>query len=444
MLALIALFLLIGGIIAVTSNSDTFSPAKFLLAFYVIFHVGAVYDPPQPIVLGLIAIPLALGLLLVVNEAVATQYKPATTELIKPVRGAARTDYTVPLVLWLMTMPALLSQLYMIRELGGLDGYIASVNTRVADWSGFGWARVLILTTTPLNVAFFAVGLLKKRDVIWWGIFALHFAFVLLIGLLSGSRSGLLNIFALLLLCFHYQRRNVRLLPAFLMVLALVGASSVLGVARSGFKLNNGELTTGYATSAESFSFNSFFYGIEPLSLIAAMPKLDLAHGSTFLSLLTNSIPRSIYPDKPDTGGVFLTKHYAGNAWEGYSNLTPTFLGEWIINFGWVVGIIGFFLSYGLLLHSMGRWYVRLLRNPDRPRDLKFALDLAIYVHVLWMTVGLMPGELTNVVLGHVLTQLLPLLALRFVLLYVERQKGGGTRSATPFPGSMTSSFTRQ
>ncbi|MGX7927483.1 O-antigen polymerase [Tsuneonella sp. HG094] len=426
--------------IAVTSNADTFSPAKFLLAFFVLFHVGALFDPPSQFVLALMLVPLSLIFLVTFTEASAVQYRP----LDRPRWTQARNTSVITVAIWVLSSPAILSQMAMIYEFGGLAGYVNSVNTRVADWSGFGWARTLIATLTVFNIVYFAIGLHRRQTAGWWSAYAVHLAIVLALGLLSGSRSGLLNVFALMIVCFHYLKRPIRMPVAAGMVVLLSLAASVLGVARNGFKLDDGQLSTGLSNSTESFSLNAFSYGIEPLTLIDESPRLVLAHGSTFVSLVTNMIPRSIYPGKPDTGGVWLTKYYAGDAWEGLSNLTPTFLGEWIINFGWLAGIVGFAVTYGLMCFLIMRWYVRLFRERTRKADSLFAIDVVIYVHTLWTLVGLMPGELTNVVLGYALTQLLPLLVLRmFVKAMLSRdarrgpgfQGRSGSGSFGPGPG---------
>lgn len=431
MLFILCLFVLLTGMMAVTSNRDTFSPTKVLLAFFILFHVGAVVDPPETMVLVLMLAPLALIFVLGFSEASQVQYRPLTRPVVSKSEASAGLAATV----WICSSPAVLAQLVMIYKFGGLVGYFNSLGSRVEDWSGFGWARTLIGTLNVLNVAYFAIGLRAKRRAAWWGVYAIHFGIVMVLGLLSGSRSGLLNIFAITLISFHYLRRPVPIGAAAGMMVVLSVAASVLGTARNGFKIDNGEVTTGLSNSSQSFSMNAFFYGVDPLKLIVEAPNLVLAHGTTFLSLFTNPIPRSFYPGKPDTGGVFLTKYYAGDAWMGLSNLTPTFLGEWIINFGWLAGITGFFFSYGAICFLVLRWYVRLLRDQQRPRDLVFTIDVVLYVHVLWTLVGLMPGELTNVVLGATLTQIIPLLALRFMVKWVvardERRNLGRLNAAT-------------
>lgn len=421
MLFILILFLVIAVMIAVSTNDDTFSPAKFYLVFFALFHAGAVTGDVETAVLFLMALPLFIGLILTVSEGSAIQSAAPLPRALPQDRGESE-GLRYAAVIWILSVPGVFAQLYMIAELGGLAGYINSLGSRVVDWQGYGWARTLSFFLSPLNVAYLAIGLARRRNARWWLLFALHLMLVLQIGFLSGSRSGMLNIVALLVITFHYVRRSVPMVAAGGLVAVLIASSSLLGVARQGLRLNDGQLTSGLSNTTETFNFASFNYGVDPLERIVAMPDLILAHGSTFLSLFTNFIPRTLYPEKPDTGGVFFTIEYAGNAWEGFSNLTPTFMGEWIINFGWLPGILGFVFVYTAIILFVLRLYRRVIRAPRRSSDIRYALDVALYVHLLWASVGLMIGEVTNVVLGFVLNQLAPLLVLRFIILAMEQR----------------------
>ena len=414
MLFILAVLLVLGSFFAISSNRDIFSPAKFLLLFFFLFHVGAFFDPPDTQVLSLVLIVLFVVLIMILVEGVQTQYyPPPQAPIVNPEVARTERRIIVP-VIWAITIPGILAQLFIIVQFGGIEGYVASINTRVQDWRGLGWARTLIAMLPALNAVYFAFLLRGRARARTWGIFALHLSLVLFVGLLSGSRSGLLNIIAILCIVFHYQKRPFSIPLAAGVMSSLVLLASVLGVARNGLRYVDGEIQTGLTNSTQAMSLNAFSYGIEPLELIVESPRLVLAHGTTFLSLLTNAIPRAFYPGKPDTGGVFLTKEYAGNSWLGFSNLTPTFLGEWIINFGWLLGILGFFLTFGAATLLIVNWYKRLVRDQSRPRDALYVIDFVIYIHVLWTIMAVMTGELTSVVLGHVLTQLIPLLSIRF------------------------------
>lgn len=101
MLFVIVLFVLICGILAVSLNGDTFSPGKLYLAFYMLFHAGAVVDPPSSEVLYLMAIPLAVGLGVIFYEGVRVQYLPSIQQLVRP-EPSAGAPLATPLFFWVL------------------------------------------------------------------------------------------------------------------------------------------------------------------------------------------------------------------------------------------------------------------------------------------------------------------------------------------------------
>jgi hypothetical protein len=163
-------------------------------------------------------------------------------------------------------------------------------------------------------------------------------------------------------------------------------------------------------------------YGVLPLKILLYASDLQLAHGSTLISVLTNPIPRNFWPEKPDTGGVFFTKVYTGDAWDGASNLTPTFLGEGVINFGWLGGLLFFVVASLLLMWCVVSYYKRTQSRVAGGIDAAVAIDVVLYGLVMWAAVALMVGEVTNTVQNLVMTQVLPALVLKYVL--VKKRAG--------------------
>ena len=308
----------------------------------------------------------------------------------------------------------------MIWHFGGIEGYFRSISLRVVEWAGFGWARTLIAIYVPINIVYFGIGLRQRRSGKWWTLYGIHFAIVISMGLLSGSRSILLNVCLIQLLSYHYIRTQVKAQYALFLAGTLVVASMTLAVARNIVKLEGGSFTTGssntQSASSVSSSVASFSYGIAPLEIIANTEYPVLANGSTFFSLFTNAIPRDIWPNKPESGGVFFTKNYVGDIWRGYSNLTPTFLGEWIINFGWDIGIVGFFLSFGFFLLRLNASYKKLVQRLETDKSDVGAIDVIIYIAITLGIFGLLVGETTNVLLSLVTTQLIPLWGIRWFI----------------------------
>ena len=411
MIFIVVMVFVIASAFAVISNPDIFSPAKIILFFFLMFHLGALMQETTTTTGMLILLVLVMATL---SLAVEAGHAGRRVKAPPPVADAVTLRKDFALWFWVMSIPGVLAQIYMIAYFGGLEGYSASIAFRVVEWSGFGWARVLIALLTTINLVYFAVGLNQRRTRVWWVGYAMHLFIILFIAILSGSRSSLLNVFVMQMIIFHYVRARVRPAQAITTAGLLIFAATLLEIARKTARYTGGQLTIGASRTGSVVGFDSFYYGVLPLEIITRTEHLPLAHGSTFLSLFTNAIPRALWPDKPDTGGVFFTRFYAGDAWGGYSNLTPTFVGEWIINFGWLIGVIGFFVSYGTLLLLLNRYYRSIVNRMNATIVDTRAVDVVIYAHVLLAVVGLMVGELTNVVLTLVTSQLVPLAAIRW------------------------------
>ena len=427
-------------VMALTTNRDLFSPAKLFLFSFLVFHVGALFQVGSIELWLLLLMVMLVGLLTAAFEA--SLPLPAAPVQARSVPGRLRTNARQAegrlfLWIWLLSAPALLSQVYMVQLFGGFEGYINSLGMRVIEWRGLGWAKTLIATLLPINLVYFAVGLTRRRHWGWWALYSAHFVILLLFGLLSGSRSGVLNVFALQLFCYHYLWRPVRMRSVLSVGAALMAAALVLGVVRDGIKVDAGELVTGLDSADSALKIAIFYYGVEPLELILNAPDLPLAYGSTFVSLLTNAVPRPWWPNKPDTGGVFFTKAYTGDAWEGASNLTPTFLGEWIINFGWVVGLCGFVVAYPALMYWVVRRYRLTLARLLATLSALTAVDFVTYLLIMWSVIALMTGEVTNVLLNLVLTQLIPLAVIRLLA------TSSSSRFGTHRPAALAASSTR-
>jgi oligosaccharide repeat unit polymerase len=398
---------------AIVTNADLFSPAKLYLLSFMIFYFGALTDDSKYQLWLLVLIVLMVGMIAVLFEALSPV--PRVSRLALKVR---RRDDPVHFVMWIwvLSLPGILAEAYLIHNFGGLQGYVDIIGNRVIELRGFGWATTLIATLTAINLAYFAVGLTQRRTKLWWCWYWTHLLVVVVTGLLSGSRGGVLTIFVMQLFCYHYLRKNVRLARAATIAAAMLACAMILGVIRQGVKFEGDTFTTGLAQRDSVVEFSTIHYGENPLQLLLDADDLHLAYGTTFLSLLTNVIPRDWWPDKPDTGGGFFTKVYTGDAWNGASNLAPTYLGEWIMNFGWALGIAFFVVTYPALMYFCFVYYRRVILRVRTLPAAVAALDLALYVMVLWAIVALMTGEVTNVLLSLVLTRIAPLVILRTVL----------------------------
>ncbi len=398
---------------AIGTNADLFSPAKFFLLSFMVFYFGALTDDSKYQLWLLMLLVLMVGMITVLIEALSPV--PRVSRLALKVRRDADPPRFL-MWIWLLSLPGILAEAYLVHNFGGLQGYINMIGSRVMEFRGFGWATTLTATLLAFNLAYFAVGLTRQRATLWWCAYGAHFLVLLVTGFLSGSRSAVLNIFVMQLFCYHYLRKNVRLTQAVTIAVALLACAMILGVVRNGLKFEGDTLRTGLQGRDTVVEFSTIHYGEAPLQILLDADHLQLAYGETFLSLVTNVIPRAWWPDKPDSGGGLFTKIYTADAWNGLSNLAPTYLGEGIMNFGWAVGIAFFMTTYPTLMYYSVWYYRRILVRVRAAPDADAAIDLVLYILVVWGVVALMTGEVTNILLSLMLTRVIPMQVLRAAL----------------------------
>jgi len=397
------------------SNYDLFSPAKFFLFSLFIFHLGALSGEYSYELWMLILLVLLVGAAIVLFEAWDPLPRPARYALTVPRHSDPRHFL---MWIWVISLPALAAEAYLMWKVGGLQAYVNVIGNRVLEFRGAGWAVALSATLVTFNLAYFAVGLTRERSGWWWSAYGVHLLLALAIGLLSGSRSGFLTTFAIQLFCYHYIKSNVRLTRALPIAVALVVAALVLGAVRNSVKFEDDTLSVGAGNGIgdQTLQYGTFKYGVQPLQILLDADHVKPAYGMTLISVVTNLVPRDWWPDKPDTGGVFFTKEYTGNAWNGFSNLTPTLLGEMVINFGWFMGVLVYVAAYPALMYLLVRYYRRVVVWARAERGPTAAIEILLYVCVMWALVGLMVAEVTTTVVSLVTARLLPLLLLKIVL----------------------------
>jgi hypothetical protein len=405
-LALASLFVL-SSIVALASNPDLFSPAKFYLFTFALFFGAAFIGDVPPGLACLCLLVLSFGSL-----AAFVERDPRRSSSVAALSPAGPGERKAVVAVWTLSAVPVAAFAYLVVEAGGIGAFVAGAGMRTAQWRGLGWAVTLMMGIAAINLAYFAVGLLRPRAIRWWLGFALHGLLTLGIVGASGSRSAVMGHLPILLMLFNYLHRRLTVPAVTFTAASLVVATLVLGTIREQI---NVIVSDGPGEVAEAWSpkLDSFSYGTQPLQRILDADPRPLAHGSTFLSLFTNAVPRTWWPGKPDSGGIFLTKQYFDDAWEGGSNVTPTLLGEWIINFDFPLGIVGFVIAQALLLRFLSDRYSRMCRRLEGPRTVDTALGTALYVCLLWAVVGLMVGEVTNVLLLFVFTRVAPIVVIR-------------------------------
>lgn len=398
-IALLAAWVLVLALACVVVR-DAFSPDKLLLASLGLFFANIFFAPFSAPVYVAYALLLAATMVGVASFAGLTGAVQRLPRAPRPhARVGARRHH---LFFWMLSLPALAAQIAMISIFGGIADYINVLALRVIEFQGYGWLTSIIQTFSIIDLIYFAwlvTGPQRGRAHLL--LYLLHLMVFVLLALLTGSRGSLLVNFVLMTMVYHHAVRPVRLRVLATVAVGALLAASVLEVAREGVALNDDGLVTGISEEREptnKLSFSWASYGTIPLELVLDAPTVNLHFGLTYFTALTNLVPRGLWPGKPDTGGVILTREYTGDAWGGSSHLSTGILPEAIINFGPPGGLAFGALQMAVLVGWLLRYYAGCKRRLATPGDQRLTSAVRL-AYVSWGVMALVVGEFTNIVI---------------------------------------------
>jgi oligosaccharide repeat unit polymerase len=355
MVVIIGIILIICCLAAYYINRDLFSPVKFYFIALITYFFDIFLSPQLDEVYYSYLMYLIFGSILIFMEAkMLINFNSALEKFRKRKKPILNNPIKIFLIIILISFIPIGAQLHLISLMGGIESYIISMKLRVEAWMGLGHIIIFRDLMPILNLLFFIILISFdfKHKKVFVFFYVIHLLITLGIGLLSGSRSGVLNTLLLNLLIFHYLIKQLK--PGFLIpffMIFLIGAS-VLNEIRDELRINDDEgliLLSDDSEFSETLSNTStFIYGIIPLKIIYEEKFTNYQYGLTYLTTITNYIPRSIWPGKPDTGGVIITKFKKKGNYEGTTNYSPGLIAEGILNFGYFFGpLIAFlFLLY--------------------------------------------------------------------------------------------------
>jgi oligosaccharide repeat unit polymerase len=418
---LLLFFLLCSILISLFSVQDLLSPDKFILAALTLFFGDIFFSKYS------IADYLIYGILLLLFVVAIIMYKWVTKNIVIPsktnakdIKSGIHPNY---IFFWIVSIPALLANIYMIASFGGIIGYINSIAMREIEFKGMGLLTMFLKTYPVVNLIYFAYLIndrkRTKKNVVFY---TLHFIVFIGLALITTSRGTLLNNMVYMMIIYHYTVKKVSKKTILYLSIFVVAIASVLEVAREGISYNDGKLITGlsYDDTDDKVGLTWSKYGLIPFDLVVNANVIQPHYGATYLTLFTNFVPRAIWPGKPDPGGVILTKEYTNNAWGGSSYLATGILPEAIINWGLPLGLVFGFLEFaGMIFFIMiayKNYRIRLVRRPSN-----YIFNSIRYVFMVWVAMGLIIGEFTNVTMDLVIKLItvffIELLAARFGLL---------------------------
>jgi oligosaccharide repeat unit polymerase len=380
------------------SNRDLFSPAKLYLMTLCVCFLDIFLSPYRIEVCC-----IYLGLLLVAMVLVAYESGIAGRfgRLIRSHQSSAASFSSgrVVALIWLLTVVPVLSIIYLVTLFGGLWNYLDQLAIRALALRGLNtFSEPAINLISLLTVLYFGVGLTEKRRAGWWLCYSLHFSIAVAILSMSGSRRYFLMPLLMMFATSHYLRAEISIKRALGVLALLLAVTSVFGVLRMGRRGPNFLARELDVYELESLTYH-FKYGLIPLDVILGADVIDLHYGSTFVAAVTNLVPRPLWPGKPDSAGLVITKEYLGDPWLGTGNISAGLLAESIMNFGFVIGIC---FSFVVLLIGMAfllRWYSRvlsILRSSNR--SINGLFELIRYLNMALAITGLITWETAIVV----------------------------------------------
>lgn len=415
---------------ALKANSDLFSPTKFYLLFFSIYHLDILFKDYPVEHEAVIMIYLLMALVLILQESSARKApKPREfySNISQPPPLTGLRFATV--LVWVFTIPAIISKIYLIGSLDGIVNFVNTLNDRANVWRGAGPFLVMVKSIMVIQIIYFVIGVIwRVKNAFWWMIFCAHLAVTLTIALLTGSRSTILMNFVIMFVFSHYfLKRQTAIKTAVIAVLA-ISAAGGLAIARQTVKLGAGDHLTSphvvirkssYAAS-HAASTKMFKYGLIPLDFIFSSEPQNLQYGLSILTPLTNIVPRKLWPNKFDTASMAMNKEYIEDRGAGPYQYPTGIIGFGVMNFGWGVGIAFGLALFWFLMTTVVNFYNRIFTEPIKPSLENGLIALTLIYSSLSVT-NLMVGEFANIIVNFSLTQLLPILAFMTVYTSIEK-----------------------
>lgn len=314
-------------------------------------------------------------------------------------------DYKLPkIAIWLMSIPSILSMLYMINMFGGIEGYIVAAQHGTKFFYGLGPLKTMISTLYPISLYYFALLISKRNPSKEYFIFSIHFLILLALALLSLSRGTLLTHLVFMMLIWHFVRKQVTA-PVIVLGLAFVlSFASIYGVVRETLAYEDGSFSTGLEDQEVVYKSEWMVAGIFPFERIIDAKNVNKHWGSTYVTIVTNFVPRSIWPGKPAPGGVIFTNEYASEFYDEYSHFTSGLYPEAMMNFGRPAGIVIGALQLALICFLISLYYRKILfKTRHLPKNPQNILSVVIYVYVAWASVMLLTGEITSIFVNTII-----------------------------------------
>ncbi|MBK9580734.1 MAG: oligosaccharide repeat unit polymerase [Saprospiraceae bacterium] len=404
-------------------EKELFTPLKMYFAYLIFMCLDIINSDFKAEIYFAYIFMILLGVCFIPFEVVKfRKFKFVTLNWKNSTRPFIFAENRILIAILVLTIIPVSAQLYHINVMGGINGYVLSIPLRVLLWRGLGFLTSLKSFILVINLLFYITLTLFqiKNKKLWITLFIVHLIVTIIILLLTGSRSGVVNLFIYFGLVYHYFRRSINPIIIIISVPLILFIVNAMALLRGGSYLNllnEGkifETYEKYKLDSKSHKSTTYSYALYPLSGLYDNEFSNYQYGLTYLTAITNFIPYSYFPSKPSSGGTILTKFMTGRHWTGTSAYSPGLVGEGIINFGYYFGylaaiIIFFVYSYFpySFIRGIYKFYIRF--NELKLNGLGLILSISGYILSFQILGHAVAGEFTNGIY-NILTNLVILL----------------------------------
>ena len=365
----------------VEDGGDLFEPVFLFVGLYAFYYISRplyiIYTGEKTSLLGfyldretltVALVYCALGLF----AFLVGYYRGRSRPVVGRVMGQAAIDTKK---MWWLALGCIavgvVAYAYVIFVLGG--GLAETFNTERT-------ARYFIVAKNPYVanltaligigvLAIFYLAIIKPSTQVRWRLFfVLAVAYGAFDIAFSGSRRNIVNIVFSMLLMRHYLRRPFNLRRALPWLALLVVFSFTWVYIRSAMHQGVGAVRERIGQTDAGLMFDNVYAegdnGVFDylVAIINTVPtQYDYSYGAGLMRFAYFVVPREVWPDKPENLSRVLTQRYDPLTYLGGGSATPSLVGEFYLEFGWL-GILPGALALG---YFFGRGYRWLWANLD-------------------------------------------------------------------------------
>lgn len=287
-----------------------------------------------------------------------------------------------------------------ISKFGGLIGFIIASKRGTEEFYGLGHYKTIVGMIYPLGLVSYVLHSYNtnKRKLDYFTNFLIQFS-VIFIALLSLSRGTIINYFVSILLIRFLLGRKLSKLSYIVFPIAALIFASFYGVVRETLNFNDDNFSLGVENKDVKFKTEWMEFGTYPIEQIYLNHQQNTpSFGLTYITAITNLVPRKLWPSKPDPGGVVFTRDYTKGLYDEFNQYSTGVFPEAMINFGIVGGYFFGLIFFSFLLIGSTYVFYQYFLNRFQLKKKADVFLLVFYSYLFMSLPVLTTAEFTNVV----------------------------------------------